>query len=339
MSRRWTRGAAALPAAVMTLLVSTALGVAIADLVHTEVALARQRLLAARALAAADACVARVVAALPAGWDFGPELAGAGLPAPTPGCRLRARPAPGPAEPPRLLLEIAATAGRGTRAVEALVGRTPAPGVAALLWLATPPGPGTVGGSLALAGVDPLVPDAPGWAALAAPAIPDALDAWLVGQPGVTIAPGTAAPRAAPPPPLAALVARLVDAGAPGAEALVEAAGPAPSRALVRGNLAIASPAHGAGLLVIDGTLDVDASLSFTGLVVVTGGLRVARGATLAVDGALWLAPGAGPQPFAVDGDAVVRRRDAALAAAGGLLPLPRPAILLGQRDLDASDF
>jgi hypothetical protein len=338
MRRRGTRGAAALPAAVMTLLVSTALGVAIAELVHTEVALASRRVLAARALAAVDTCVARVVSALPAGWDFASELAGAGVPA-EPGCRVRARPAPGAADPPRLLLGVTAARARGTRSVEALVGRAPAAGVPALLWLTAPPGPGAVGGSLALEGVDPLVPDAPGWAALAAPTMPDALDGWLAGEPGATVAPGTAAPRAAPAPPLAALVARLADAGAAGAEALGEAAGAAPGRVLVRGDLTIASARHGAGLLVVDGALDVDVSLGFTGIVAVTGGLRVARGATLAVDGALWLAPGAAARPFTVDGDAVVRRRDAALAAAESLLPLPRPAVLLGQRDLDASEF
>src|SRR2546428_4655770 len=114
-----------------------------------EVVLAEQRRAASVALAACDACAAEVVAALPVGWDFAPLLAGPdgrtgtaddGVLATPAGCTGSAGAAPGPADPPRVLLRLEARAGGGRRALEALVGRDPAPAIPVLLWLGAAPG-------------------------------------------------------------------------------------------------------------------------------------------------------------------------------------------------------
>ncbi len=157
-----TRGSTALPAALATLAVSAALGAAVAELARIEVVLAEQRRAASVALAACDACAAEAVAALPVGWDFDPLLAGPdgrtgtaddGVLATPAGCTASAGVAPGPADPPRALLRLEARAGGGRRALEALVGRDPAPGIPALLWLGAAPG-AAVSGTLALDGAD-----------------------------------------------------------------------------------------------------------------------------------------------------------------------------------------
>jgi hypothetical protein len=87
---------------------------------------------------------------------------------------------------------------------------------------------------------------------------------------------------------------------------------------------------HGAGLLFVDGTLDIAGALDFTGLVVVSGDLHIRPGASFSVAGALWTGAGS----LVVNGGLAVRQDGAALTAADGLLPLPRTAVLLGQRDL-----
>jgi len=74
--RRSQHGGTALPAALVALVVAASFAAALADLARTEVILARYRQVAAAALAAADACLAAVVAAMPPGWDFDPLLAG-----------------------------------------------------------------------------------------------------------------------------------------------------------------------------------------------------------------------------------------------------------------------
>ena len=88
----------------------------------------------------------------------------------------------------------------------------------------------------------------------------------------------------------------------------------------------------GAGLLFVDGWLEVRGSLAFEGVVVVTGGLRVAPGATLAVDGGLWL--GVGSPTLTVEGVLVLHHDPAAIAAADAVLPLPRRAVVTGARDV-----
>jgi putative intracellular protease/amidase len=110
---------------------------------------------------------------------------------------------------------------------------------------------------------------------------------------------------------------------------------PGVALAYIAGDLTIVDHREGAGLLLVDGTLDIQATFDFTGLVVAAGGIRIASGASCTVSGALWVGV---PTPFApsllVDGSLVLRREPAALATADGLAPLPRPAALLGLRDL-----
>jgi hypothetical protein len=139
----------------------------------------------------------------------------------------------------------------------------------------------------------------------------------------------TRAALTAAAPPVIALGTRVQAAGPAGAEALVPGT-PVPTLTRVAGGLVVTANLHGAGLLFVDGTLDIAGALDFTGLVVVSGDLRIRPGASLSIAGALWTGPGA----LAVDGGVAVRQDRAALAAADALLPLPRNAVLLGQRDL-----
>jgi len=339
-----TRGSIALPAALAALAVGAALGAAVAELVRIEVVLAEKRRAAATALAASDACLAEAIAAVPPGWDFAALLAGPdgrsgsaddGALATPGGCAGTAGAAPGPSDPPRVLLRLEAVAGGGRRALEALVGRDPAPGVPALLWLGATPG-ADVGGTLSLDGVDADDASAPAWAGLAAPDDPGALDRWLASQ-GAHLAASarTQAPLRSPPPPLAALAGRVRAAGPRGAESLVPADGPPPALALVEGDLVVSDALHGSGLLFVDGVLDIRGALDFTGVVVAAGGVRVADGGRLAIEGALWAgAPAAGGSLLEVAGSLALRQQRTALAAADRLLPLPRRPRLLGLRDL-----
>jgi hypothetical protein len=337
--RRTTRGAA-LPAALMLVAVAGAVSAAVATLARTEVVLARNREAAAHALAAADGCLAAVAADLPTGWEFDGPMAGpdgvAGTaddgvrPAPA-GCDARLSPAPGPALPARALLAVDATASSGHRTVEAVVARAAAPGVPALLWLAEVASLRDLDGTLALDGVDVARPGAPPLAPLAAPGDPAALDAWLAAQAGrVTASAGGALSFGVPPPPLAELAARLRGAGAAPGGTLVPAGAPPLALTLVSGDLVTAASARGRGLLFVDGRLDIGGSFEFNGVVVATGGIRVASGARLDIAGAIWLGGGAA---LVVDGAARVAARADELEAADGLLRLPRRALLASLRD------
>lgn len=337
-----SRGATVLPAAMVAVAVGAALGAVMVEVGRIEVALAGRRRATAEALHAVDGCVAQTIASVSPAWDLsalldGPDgVAGTSddgriaLPA---GCTGRAGP-PGAAVPPRALVTVEARTSRARRGVEALVGLAAAPGVPALLWLTTSSGSETIAGAVSLDGADAAIPPSH-WAAFAAPDEPEELDAWLALELGhVTVAANTAPPFAATPPPLAALGARVRAAGPAGAAVLVPSA-PAVALAYVAGDLTIVDRRQGAGLLFVDGTLDIQAVFDFTGLVVASGGIRIASGASCTVNGVLWLGV---PTPFApsllVDGNLALRRDPAALAAADGLVPLPRPAVLLGLRDL-----
>lgn len=344
--RGGTRGGAALAAALAALVVSVALVAALAELATTELLIARNRLAAAAALAEADACVAAALASLPPGWDFDALLAGADGVAGTPDdgvlplapatCTATAAPAPGPAAPPRALVTVEARARGGRRAVEAIVRRAAEPGMPALLWLATSPAPGAVGGTLALDGGDARDPSAPPWAAVAAPAAVEVLDAWLAGEAGIVATPATAPPWTAAPPPLTE-IERRVRTAAPAAPSALVAAPATPPVALTfaPGNLDVTGALRGAGLLFVGGTLAVDGTLDYAGLVIAGGGLRVPSGGRLIVAGALWVGapPAAGPA-LDVDGQLALGRDRAALDAADHLLDLPRRPVLAGQRDL-----
>jgi len=339
--KRTGHGGAALPAALIALAVSSALAAGLANLSRTELMIARDRQRMAVALAAADACLATVTASLPAGWDLDTVLAGPdgvsataddGVLAAPAGCRAMARPAPGPAAPPRVQVSIDATAGAGHRIVDAVLGRATDP-IPSLLWLASADRIGAVSGTLALDGSDPADPARPGWAALGAPGRPETLDAWLGAQAGgVVTSGGTVPPITAPVPPLVALAGRIRSAGAGGPETLAAAPPAAPALALVAGDLIVGAPQWGAGLLYVDGVVDVRSSFAFAGVLVATGGIRVASGATLDVAGAVWLGAAAG-DTLSVAGTMAVRRDQASIAQADGLLTLPRAAALVGVRD------
>ena len=335
------RGAAALGAAVVALAVSAALVAAVAEVSRTELVLTQHRQAAAAALAAADGCLAEVVTHVAPGWDFKDLLAGPdgvagngddGSLATPPGCTGGMVPAPGVgATGIRTLARIEASAGGGRRGLEAVLARSPVPGVAALLWLSALPASTAIRGSMLLDGVD-VTPDAPRWAALAAPADPETLDAWAaaVGAALGTSA-GTLPPTTAALPPITALGARVLAAPHGGAESLVSAGAPTPTLAYVAGDLPIITALRGAGLLFIDGMLDIRGALDFTGVVVASGGVRIASGASLTVAGAVWTGA---PATFEVDGGVALRADAAAVAIADALVPLPRRAVILGQRDL-----
>ena len=337
------RSGAALPAALVALVVSASLAAAVAEMTRTQLLITRHRRAAATALTAADACLATIVTSLPLGWDFDEILAGPdGVPgsgddgtlAPPPACAVHALAAPGASDPPRLTLSVTGAAGGGRRAIEGLAGRSPFPGVPTMLWLAELPAPGSVTGVLLLDGEGP---GAPGWAAMAAPAEALALDAWMAAEaPAVVAAPGTLAPLTAPPPPLPALALRLAATAPAGAEALlVPPAVPVPGLAAIAGDLVVSDVRRGAGLLLVQGDLDIRGGLEFTGVVAASGGVRVASGASLVVSGALWVGPAVVPgSSLLVDGDVTLIANRPAIDDADRLLPLPRRAILLGVRDV-----
>lgn len=329
-----TRGSAGLPAALILLAVSTALGAAVLELAHTQTVLSRARRNAAAALATADGCLAAIVARLPAGWGFDEILAAfaAGTVPVGDDCGADARPAPDPA---RLLLAVEGTAGDGRRVVEAVVTRASSPGGDALLWWSRETAPEHVAGTLTLDGVDVDDPASPPVAAIAGPGDPTTLDAWIADQGGhVVLTVPDAAPRFAPPPPVAELDARAIAAGAAAGGTFV-AAGPAPP-ALTRiaTDLVVTGPLRGAGLLVVAGRLDIVSSFEFIGVVVAVDGVRVADGGRLAIQGELWIGPVDPADPaLDVQGDLLVAASADGLALADGLLPLPRRARIGGVSD------
>jgi hypothetical protein len=331
--------ASALPAALVIVAVAAIVSASLSTLARTEILLARNRESAAAALAAADGCAAEVVSGLPAGWRFdalvlGPDgMAGTAddgaRPAPA-GCAAVVSAAPGPLDPARAVLRIEATAGGGRRTVDTVVGRSPEAGVPALLWLSDTAGLDDVHGSLTLSGADAARPASP-LAALAAPADPAALDAWLAGRgPSIVVPPPARSPLRVPPPPLTELATRARAAGAAPGGTLVTTGTPPLALTLVTGDLHVASLGRGRGLLFVDGLLDITGTFEFSGVVVASAGIRVASAARLDVAGAVWLGGGA---TLAIDGEARVAADRAAVEAADGLLPLPRRAIPTSMRD------
>src|SRR5204862_4193128 len=216
--------------ALAAVAVSAALGAAVAEIARVELAIARHRAAGASALAAADACLAEVLARRAPDWSFVALLAGPdgtqgtvddGIVVAPAGCVARARTAPGPPTPSRVLLRIQANRGGGRRILDAVVGLDAVPGVPALVWLGRSPAGSAVGGTLSVDGAN-LDAGGADWAGLAAPADPEVLDAWLAAQGGHVVASArTAAPITAVPPPFTALAARIRAAGPPGAAVLV----------------------------------------------------------------------------------------------------------------------
>jgi hypothetical protein len=328
------QGGLALPMALVVLLAAGFVTATLVDLVRSELVVAQARRTAAIGLATVDACLARACAALPAGYDQAAALAGPDgtsgtaddgvLPVPA-GCTavLRA----GPLGALRPFLDVDAAIASGGRGVRAIVGAPSAP-TPAVVWATDGATLGGVPGRLTLDGIDPARADLAPLAALGAPADPSALDAWLASA-SVAVAPGTGAPIHAAAAPLAAVAARLAALGAAPAFAPTPTP-PAPALYAVSGDLVLGTAGVGTGLLFIERRLDIEADFAFNGLVVAAGGVRVARGVVLRVDGALWLG---GDPMLDVEGDATIRLDRAALDVAGGLAPLPRPATIVGLMD------
>ncbi len=328
-----TRGAAGLPSALILLAVSTTLGAALLEVAHTQTVLSRMRRNAATALAAADGCLATVVARLPVGWGFADVLAAfdAGtIPIPV-GCVAEGRPAP---DASRMLLDVESGA-PGRRRLDAVVARTAGPGPEALLWLGRETPPDDVTGTLVLDGIDADHPTAPPVAAIAGPGAPETLDAWIVAQgTHVVLTVPDAAPRWVPAPPLDEIDARAVAAGAAAGGTFVASGLPTPTLTRFPADLVIGAPLRGAGVLVVHDRLDIHSTFEFTGVVVAAGGVRVADGASLSIRGALWVGPVDPAAPVLdVEGDVTVAASADALAMADALLPLPRRARVVGVSD------
>jgi hypothetical protein len=230
-----------------------------------------------------------------------------------------------------MLISLDAATADGRRLLDAVVARSAAPALPALLWMAGLPHPTTTGGRIVL---DGAAPPNVGLPALAAPDGPEVLDAWAAAS-AVESTVSTAPPITAPAPPLAEFLARLRAAGVSGATLAPDpGAASAPSPMLVEGDLVVTDARQGAGILFIAGKLDIRSTLTFTGLVVATGGVRVASGATLGIAGALWIGP---PDPLGasldIAGTLAMRRDAAAIDTAEALFALPRRAVLGGLRD------
>ncbi len=101
----------------------------------------------------------------------------------------------------------------------------------------------------------------------------------------------------------------------------------------VVGDAHVLGASHGRGLLVIDGSLEIRAPLDFDGVVIVRGGVEIAASGRFAVRGWLWIrgtAPGAA---LRVGGPLTVLYSSAAVHVADASVPLPRRAVLLGERE------
>lgn len=329
------RGAVATMAALVLVAVAGALAAAIMQLTATESLLVARHRVVERALMAADTCAADVLATLPAGWGLDPVLAGPdgiggseddGTVRASDDCTASTSAAAGG----RLILHVEAHVPGGRRRVDALVGRDPKPFDEALLWLEDAGGLGPLVGLLEIQG--PRDPSAKPVSSIAAPTAPEALDAWLIGQAArVDVAATVSPPRFAPPPPLEELEARVRSVAVPGSGTLVPAGIPPVTITFADGDLAVRTAAVGAGLLFVSGRLDIEGALAFTGVVVARGGVRVASGGSLFIEGALWL--DGGSPSLDVAGLLHLRAAADALDLADGTLALPRLPRILGIRD------
>jgi hypothetical protein len=332
MTRDREAGGATLATAIVVLLVASLVTAAVGEVARTELVVARSRRTLARGLAAADACLARVVATLPAGWSHSGALAGAdgtigttddGLLVAPAGCS--ATLLPGPLGAARPLLDVTATVPGGGRRLRAVIGRAAA--LPAVVW-ATSGMLGRVAGHVTIDGVDHGRPDLAPLAAVASPDDPAVVDAWLRAVPAVVPVGPTAPASYAPPPPLAEVATRLVAGGATAAFTPAPTP-PPPTLHAIAGDLAITTAGFGAGVLEVDGRLDIQADFAFSGVVAASGGVGVANGATLRIGGALWV----GAPAFDCDGTIALEHDRAALDAAHALFPLPRRASVAGMVD------
>ena len=100
------------------------------------------------------------------------------------------------------------------------------------------------------------------------------------------------------------------------------------------GDERVTAPATGAGLLVVDEQLEIDAPVDFSGVVVVGGSLRVGATGALSVSGLLWVrGDGSGPAISAAGPLSVVYSSEA-VTEVDRTLRLPRRAVLLAEREV-----
>ena len=95
----------------------------------------------------------------------------------------------------------------------------------------------------------------------------------------------------------------------------------------------LTSAAAGSGLLVVDGTLSIAAPFEFTGVVIVGGGLDIAPTGSVSVRGWLWVRGAGARVAVAAAGPLTVRFAADAVANADALVPLPRRAVPIGERE------
>lgn len=334
MRRDHNRGSIPIAAALLVLMAASLLAAAVAEIARTELVLAQHRRTFARGLVAADACLARVAASLPAAWDYGAILVGADgvagtaddglVPSPS-GCS--AQLVAGPLGATRPWLDVAASVPAGGRRLRAIVALAPSP-VPAVVWVTGAATLGAVTGRLVIDGVDVARPDLRPLVGIASPDDPALVDVWLAATPGVSFAGGTGPAEYAPAPPLVDVATRLVASGARPTFAPSLAA-PAPTLHVVSGDLTIAAPGFGAGILYVDGRLDIGADFAFNGVVAARDGISVASGVSTRVAGAVWV----GAPAFDVRGQLVISHDRAALDAAAALAPFPRRSAVAGLVD------
>jgi hypothetical protein len=302
----------------------------------------------------ARAGIERALAVLRAGYSFDALLAGPdgirgsaddgdpGAGAAVSGCTVRAEDDAGDPDPDRLadgngrIRVVSEGAGpRGARSrIEALVGRAPAPYVPAAAYLGRPDL--DVAATATFDGADHAPGDPPG--AASGPGPPVAAAATPVADvpvalPGGVQDAGGAAVTAAPAAAIDAedFAVRLVSAGPPAGPLPLGTFGPAALR--VVGDATLAAPAVGAGVLIVEGSLDVNVPVEVRGAVIVLGRLRVAAEGTLSVRGWLWVeGRGAGPAVTA-DGPLSVIYSSEAVAEADRLFRLPRRPVVLSERE------
>lgn len=297
----------------------------------------------------------QVVEGFPAGYGFEAFLAGpdathgtrddgtVSIPLLMPGCRVsgdayRGNPRGDPFADsnPRVRLIAHCSGPRGARRdVEAIVGRDRAPFVPAALYLGRPDIEARA--PIIVDGADHRPQDPPGTAsglagpvaAVASPTLDEPLPLAAAVDAGGN--PVSASP--APEIDVAAFASRALTLGPPLVAELSRSALLAPfTHALADARLAAGG--RGAGLLLVDGHLEVEAPFDFTGVLVIGGTLRIATSGRLTVRGWLWVqGEGAGPLIDA-GGSLTALYSSAAVASADTIFLLPRRATLLAEREL-----
>ncbi len=105
----------------------------------------------------------------------------------------------------------------------------------------------------------------------------------------------------------------------------------APALSIVDGDASVTGAVGGAGVLFVDGRLEIAGRVDFVGVVAARAGIMVTATGTLSVCGGVW----AGSDPaLTMRGGGRVRGSDEALAAAMRVAPLPAPARVVAVREL-----